>query len=196
MLYSIYAESTPNPEVMKFVANRMIADKSLEILNVSQSKNIPLANELFKLPFIKSLFISNNFVSITKVKDVNWEDIAMQLRVYITDYLNSIDIINHTEKIESKALEEKQNNLKEIEKKQFIGYEKKIADILDEYIRPAVESDGGSITLRSFKDGIVLLNLSGACNGCPSATITLKQGIEGLLKQKLGEKIIKDVVAE
>ncbi len=196
MNYSIYAESTPNPEVMKFVANRMIADKSLEILNVSQSKNIPLANELFKLPFIKSLFISNNFVSITKVKDVNWEDIAMQLRVYITDYLNSIDIINHTEKIESKALEEKQNNLKEIEKKQFIGYEKKIADILDEYIRPAVESDGGSITLRSFKDGIVLLNLSGACNGCPSATITLKQGIEGLLKQKLGEKIIKDVVAE
>tara|TARA_B100000700_G_scaffold216331_1_gene237790 strand:- start:111 stop:701 length:591 start_codon:yes stop_codon:yes gene_type:complete len=196
MNYSIYAESTPNPEVMKFVANRMIADKSLEILNVSQSKNIPLANELFKLPFIKSLFISNNFVSITKVKDVNWEDIAMQLRVYITDYLNSIDIINHTENIESKPLEENQNNLKEIEKKEFIGYEKKIADILDEYIRPAVESDGGSITLRSFKDGIVLLNLSGACNGCPSATVTLKQGIEGLLKQKLGEKIIKDVIAE
>ena len=196
MNYSIYAESTPNPEVMKFVANRMIADKSLEVLNVSQSKNIPLANELFKLPFIKSIFISNNFVSITKVKDVNWEDIAMQLRIYITDYLNSIDIINHTENIESKPFEEKQQNLKEIEKKEFIGYEKKIADILDEYIRPAVESDGGSITLRSFKDGIVLLNLSGACNGCPSATITLKQGIEGLLKQKLGEKIIKDVVAE
>ena len=195
MNYSIYAESTPNPEVMKFVANRMIADKSLEILNVSQSKNIPLANELFKLPFIKSLFISNNFVSITKVKDVNWEDIAMQLRVYITDYLNSIDIINHTENIESKPLEENQNNLKEIEKKEFIGYEKKIADILNEYIRPAVESDGGSITLRSFKGGIVSVNLSGACNGCPSATVTLKQGIEGLLKQKLGDKI-KEVVAE
>lgn len=195
MNYSIYAESTPNPEVMKFVSNRMIADKSLEILNISESKNIPLANELFKLPFIKSLFISKNFVSITKIKDVNWEDIAMQLRIYITDYLNSIDIINHTDNIESKPIEETEIDLKAIEKKEFIGYEKKIANLLDEYIRPAVESDGGSITLRSFKDGIVSVNLSGACNGCPSATITLKQGIEGLLKQKLGDKI-KEVVAE
>ena len=119
----------------------------------------------------------------------------MQLRVYITDYLNSIDIINHTDNIESKPIEETEIDLKEIEKKEFIGYEKKIADILDEYIRPAVESDGGSITLRSFKNGIVSVNLSGACNGCPSATITLKQGIEGLLKQKLGDKI-KEVLAE
>ena len=99
MNYSIYAESTPNPEVMKFVSNRMLADKSFEILNASEAKKIPIANELFKLPFVKSVFISSNFVSITKTETVEWQDIALQLRMYIADFLNSIEIINHTEYI-------------------------------------------------------------------------------------------------
>ena len=110
MNYSIYAESTPNPEVMKFVANRMLADKSLEFLDASQAKNIPLANELFKLPFVKSIFISTNFVSINKTENVNWDDIALQLRLYISDYLNSIEIMNHTDNIQSEPIEEIQEN--------------------------------------------------------------------------------------
>ena len=195
MLYSIYAESTPNPEVMKFVSNRMLADKSLEVLDASQAKNIPLANELFKLPFIKSIFISTNFVSINKTENVNWDDIALQLRLYISDYLNSIEIMNHTDNIQSEPIEKIQEDSKVTnDKREFNGDEKEIADILDNYIRPAVESDGGAITLHSYKDGVVSVNLSGACNGCPSATITLKQGIEEILKQKLGDKI-KEVVS-
>ncbi|MBT4217775.1 MAG: NifU family protein [Flavobacteriales bacterium] len=195
MNYSIYVESTPNPEVMKFVSNRMLADKSLEFLDASQAKNIPLANELFKLPFIKSVFISTNFVSINKTENVNWDDIALQVRLYISDYLNSIEIMNHTDNIQSEPIEEIQENSKVTnEKREFNGDEKEIADILDEYIRPAVESDGGAITLHSYKDGVVSVNLSGACNGCPSATITLKQGIQEILKQKLGDKI-KEVIS-
>ena len=195
MNYSIYAESTPNPEVMKFVSNRMLADKSLEILNPSESKKIPIAYELFKLPFVKSIFISSNFVSITKTEDVEWQDIALQLRTYITDFLNSIEIINHTESITT-TIKENSESVKEVkieEETEFEGSEKEIADLLDEYIRPAVEGDGGSITLHSFKDGIVSVTLSGACNGCPSSTVTLKQGIEGLLKQKMGDKIVEVV---
>ena len=195
MNYSIYVESTPNPEVMKFVSNRMLADKSLEVLDASQAKNIPLANELFKLPFIKSIFISTNFVSIKKTENINWDDIALQLRLYISDYLNSIEIMNHTDNIQSEPIEKIQEDSKLTnEKREFLGDEKEIADILDNYIRPAVESDGGAITLHSYKDGVVSVNLSGACNGCPSATITLKQGIEELLKQKLGDKI-KEVIS-
>jgi len=193
MNYSIYAESTPNPEVMKFVANRMLADKSLEVLNSTDAKNIPLANELFKLPFIKSVFISANFVSVTKIENVEWENIAMQLRIYISDFLNSIDVMNHTENISAniEVDEKKVTN----DQREFIGDEREIAEILDEYIRPAVESDGGAITLHSYKDGIVTVSLSGACSGCPSSTITLKQGIESLLKQKLGDKI-KEVISK
>lgn len=196
MNYSIYAESTPNPEVMKFVSNRMLGDKSLEILNASEAKEIPIAYELFKLPFVKSVFISSNFVSVTKTENVEWQDIALQLRTYITDFLNSIEIINHTESITSNIKENSEpiKNQKKEEKKEFEGSEKEIANLLDEYIRPAVEGDGGSITLHSFTDGVVSVTLSGACNGCPSSTVTLKQGIEGLLKQKMGDKI-KEVVA-
>lgn len=193
MNYSIYAESTPNPEVMKFVANRMLADKSLEVLNSTDAKNIPLANELFKLPFIKSVFISANFVSVTKIENVEWENIAMQLRIYISDFLNSIDVMNHTENISENIEVDEKKVIND--QREFIGDEREIAEILDEYIRPAVESDGGAITLHSYKDGIVTVSLSGACSGCPSSTITLKQGIESLLKQKLGEKI-KEVISK
>jgi Fe-S cluster biogenesis protein NfuA len=194
MNYSIYAESTPNPEVMKFVANRMLADKSIELTDSEMAKKIPLANELFKLPFVKSVFISANFISVKKIENIQWEDIALQVRIYITDFLNSLDIMNHTENIDQTEVEVKETESAEIIKREFLGDEKEIAEILDEYIRPAVESDGGAITLHSFTDGIVTVNLSGACSGCPSSTITLKQGIEGLLKQKMGDKI-KEVIS-
>ena len=121
MNYSIYVESTPNPEVMKFISNRMLADKSLEVLDASQAKNIPLANELFKLPFIKSVFISSNFVSINKTENVNWDDIALQLRLYISDYLNSIEIMNHTDNIQSEPIEKIQEDSKVTNDKREYG---------------------------------------------------------------------------
>ena len=189
MNYSIYAESTPNPAVMKFVSNRILVAENMEILTVEDAKQIPLATAIFNFPFVKGLFISGNFISITKNADVKWDDIAMQLRIFITDFLNKEGVVIKEMK-----------TAKEVEKKidqetlNFSDMEQKIADILDEYIRPAVESDGGFISLKSFENGVVSVVLKGACSGCPSSSLTLKQGIEGLLKQRFPEQI-KDVVA-
>ena len=189
MNYSIYAESTPNPAVMKFVSNRILVAENMEILTVEDAEQMPLATAIFNFPFVKGLFISGNFIAITKNADVKWDDIAMQLRIFITDFLNKEGVVIKEMK-----------TAKEVEKKidqetlNFSDMEQKIADILDEYIRPAVESDGGFISLKSFENGVVSVVLKGACSGCPSSSLTLKQGIESLLKQRFPEQI-KDVVA-
>ena len=197
MFYSIYAESTPNPEVMKFVSNRMLADKSLEFLNPSEAKKIPMIQKIFSLPFVESIFLSSNFISIKKTSNLEWGEIILELRNFITKILNEDDIQNYTENIEL-IKESKVSDPKEINsEKKNITYseiEQDIIGLLNEYIRPAVEGDGGAIEFDSFSDGIVKVILKGACSGCPSSTATLKHGIESLLKQKLGEDI-KEVVA-
>ena len=197
MFYSIYAESTPNPEVMKFVSNRMLADKSLEFLNASEAKKIPMIQKIFSLPFVESIFLSSNFISIKKTSNLEWGEIILELRNFITKILNEDDIQNYTENIEL-IKENKVSGTKEIESKKkntnYSEIELDIISLLNEYIRPAVEGDGGAIEFDSFSDGIVKVILKGACSGCPSSTATLKHGIESLLKQKLGEDI-KEVVA-
>ena len=197
MFYSIYAESTPNPEVMKFVSNRMLADKSLEFLNPSEAKKIPMIQKIFSLPFVESIFLSSNFISIKKTSNLEWGEIILELRNFITKILNEDDIQNYTENIEL-IKESEVSDTKEIDlEKKHITYseiEQDIIGLLNEYIRPAVEGDGGAIEFDSFSDGIVKVILKGACSGCPSSTATLKHGIESLLKQKLGEDI-KEVVA-
>ena len=197
MFYSIYAESTPNPEVMKFVSNRMLADKSLEFLNPSEAKKIPMIQKIFSLPFVESIFLSSNFISIKKTSNLEWGEIILELRNFITKILNEDDIQNYTENIEL-IKESEVSDTKDINsEKKNITYseiEQDIIGLLNEYIRPAVEGDGGAIEFDSFTDGIVKVILKGACSGCPSSTATLKHGIESLLKQKLGEEI-KEVVA-
>jgi len=193
MNYSIYAESTPNPEVMKFVSNRMLADKSIEINSIQETQGITIAEELMKFPFIKSLYLSSNFISIAKKNTIQWEDIAMQLRIFIADHLNSEGIKNYTEHISSETEtlnKEDEINEKTVMIKEYSDSEKEVIAILDEYIKPAVESDGGSITLHSYINNIVSVDLKGACSGCPSATSTLKGGIESLLKQKINPDIV------
>ena len=175
MKYSIYAESTPNPKVMKFVSNKMLADKSIEINNLKEAKGISIAEELLKFPFVESIYLSSNFISVTKINEVEWENIAMQLRVFISDHLNSNEVQNYTEHIDISNNNEIKIN--EVKIKTFTEKEKEIEDILNEYIKPAVEADG------------VCVDLKGACSGCPSATSTLKQGIEALLKQKINPDI-------
>ena len=190
MNYSIYAESTPNPEVMKFVANRMLADKSIEISTLKEAKGISIAEELLRFPFVKSIYLGSNFISVAKSGEIKWEDIAMQLRIFIADHLNSNGIKNYTEHLDSP--EENfinDPNDKGKTAKEFNAKEKEIAEILDEYIAPAVEADGGAITLNYYKDNIVCVDLKGACSGCPSSTSTLKGGIEALLKQKVSSDI-------
>ena len=124
MNYSIYVESTPNPEVMKFVSNRMIADKSIEIKNLREAKGISIAEELLKFPFVKSIYLSANFISITKISEVSWEDIAMQLRIFISDHLNSNIIKNYTEGIS--ANEKVSNRNADKSSKEFNKSEKEI----------------------------------------------------------------------
>ena len=187
MMYSIYAESTPNPEVMKFVANRMLADKSIEISNMEQAMGISIAEELLKFPFVKSIYLSSNFISISKENTIAWEDIAMQLRAFITDHLNDNGIKNYTEHISHEKRKKTKSKKESIT--EFSEEEKKVEAILNQYIKPAVEADGGAITLNYYKDNIVCVDLKGACSGCPSATSTLKGGIESLLKEKLNPSI-------
>ena len=188
MNYSIYAESTPNPEVMKFVANRMLVDKSIEIRTLEEAKGISIAEELLKFPFVESVYLSSNFISVSRSGNVEWEDIAMQLRVFIADHLNSNGIKNYTEDLSK----EKSTPIKQIEHenlKKFNDSEKEIEAILNEYIAPAVEADGGAIVLNYYKENVVCVDLKGACSGCPSSTSTLKGGIETLLKQKVNPNI-------
>ncbi len=189
MNYSIYAESTPNPAVMKFVANKILLNENLEILSTEEAKHIPLAAAIFNFPFVKGLFLSGNFIAITKNESVKWEDIAMQIRSFISDFLNENGI-----DIDEKEIVKEVKNESIVEEKTFSDLEKKVADILEEYIQPAVDSDGGFLSLRAVENGIVSVVLKGACSGCPSSSLTLKQGIESLLKQKFREQI-KEVVA-
>ena len=195
MNYSIYAESTPNPAVMKFVANRMLVDKSIEITQAEQAKDISVAKALFNFPFVKSLYLSSNFISIAKTDNVEWDMIAMQLRNFITDFLNEEGLKNYTENITEEEIiksevKSEKNTEKSTDKIEFTDKEKAIIDLLNEYIKPAVEADGGAITFNSYVGDVVTVNLKGACSGCPSATSTLKGGIESLLNQKVDPNIV------
>ena len=194
MLYSIYAESTPNPEVMKFVANRMLADKSIEASTMAEAQGISIAEELLKFPFVKNIYLSSNFISISKIETIEWENIAIQLRIFIADFLNEQGIKNYTEHL--KKNQKQENNKEKEKKKEFSKKEIKINALLEQYIKPAVESDGGAITLKALVGDVVTVNLKGACSGCPSATITLKNGIETLLKEKFHPdiKVIADEI--
>ena len=197
MNFTIYMESTPNPEVMKFVANKILTEDSIELLNNKNSDQVPLAMELFKFPFIKSIFISYNFISITKNNDIDWHEISTEVREFINNYLNKNGFVNNfksSENIESQLKDDDIIQHKQIDTKNLSDFEKNIVSIIEQYIQPAVAADGGSIVFKSFEEGVVYVILKGACSGCPSSTITLKQGIENLLKQKLGNDI-KEVMA-
>ena len=190
MNYSVYAESTPNPEVMKFVSNRMIVDKSIEITKAEQAKDITIAKALFNFPFVKSLYFNSNFISIVKTKNVEWDMIAIQLRIFIADFLNNEGLKNYTADIsEEEIIKEEADKIAD---KRIILTEKEetIIELLNEYIKPAVESDGGAITFHSYIGDVVTVNLKGACSGCPSSTSTLKGGIENLLNQKVDPNIV------
>ena len=191
MNYSIYMESTPNPSVMKFVSNQILVNSSYEFLNATEAEEFPLIKSIFNFPFVKSIFISNNFISITKIETIDWQNIAQHIRSFILDELNSgVLVKNKDQTINVVCSSNKtQNKIKE-----YTNIERDINAILQEYITPLVESDGGYISLKSFQDGVVIVSLQGACSGCPSSTITLKNGIESLLKEKIGDTI-KEVVA-
>lgn len=194
----IYAESTPNPASMKFVANTMLIAEgaTAQYLNVAETAKAPLPAKLFQFPFVKGVFISSNFITVTKSDVVSWDDITHELREVLRDYLSKgLAVID-----ELPAKEVATDSTFKITTTVFTEHaapqndaETKIIEVLEQYIRPAVEQDGGLITFQSFVNGIVTVQLKGSCSGCPSSTITLKAGIEALLKRMVPD--VKEVVA-
>jgi len=199
----VYAEMTPNPVTMKFVTDReLISDGKqadyTELEMVGESS--PLAKELFHFPFVKGVFISANYVTVTKDESIGWELVVQQMRGYIRDWLmeNEVAVSFVPESIAVKEdpadlTPEREAKLKDLEDAIPTELDDEIIQLLDEFVRPAVEQDGGAIDFRAFKDGKVYVELKGACNGCPSSMQTLKGGIEGLLKSKL--EGVEEVVA-
>ena len=174
---TIYAESTPNPRVMKFVANRAIVQgDSVEYRNIDEAEKSPLAIKLFHFPFVKEVFIARNFVSLTKYDIMEWDDITMEIRQFIREYLadGGVVVEEAYDTPPQGVPEEKAPLLQEVKIEELSEVETRIVEILDEYVKPAVESDGGNIRFISYEDGKVSVLLQGACSGCPSSTVTLK----------------------
>lgn len=198
--YIVYAEETPNPASLKFVANKLllVSGAAADYESIDQASDAPIVKELFKFPFVKRVFITSNFISLTKHDSVIWEEIRDELRVFITDYLNKGKAV--IDKLPQKAVA-KDSGFKETVSvnTQHVAptndVENKIIEVLEQYIRPAVETDGGLITFKELKDGVVTVQMRGSCSGCPSSTMTLKAGIEALLKRLLPNDV-KEVVSE
>ena len=187
----VYAEVTPNPSVMKFGTNKALTQTDVEYKTIDEaSASSPLAKALFTFPFIKEVFISENYISLTKYDMIAWEEVHQEVRTYIRNYIQDGKVIIS----ELPKKETTQNT--EIPKENLDETSSKIVDILDEYIKPAVASDGGNIAFKSYdkETKIVRVILQGACSGCPSSTATLKNGIETMLKEMLPNQI-NEVVA-
>lgn len=198
--YIIYAEETPNPASLKFVANKMllVSGAAAEYNSVGETSDAPIAKNLFQFPFVKKIFVSSNYITVTKHDPVEWEEIRDELRVHITNYLNGGNAVIN--KLPQKLMP-KDSGFKETvsvnthHNVPANEVETKIIEVLEQYIRPAVEQDGGLITFKELKDGVVTVQMRGSCSGCPSSTMTLKAGIEALLKRLLPEHVT-EVVSE
>jgi len=187
---TVYAETTPNPAVLKFVCNKLLTKTALECKNIDETSASPLAKELFKFPFVKEIFIDENYISVTKFAVTEWDEITLEVRTFIKEYIeNGNTVIDETAIVKT-----------EIHQKQQEAYfdtldvtSQQIINIIEEYVKPAVQSDGGNIMFESFDpiEKRVKVVLQGACSGCPSSTFTLKNGIENMLKDMLKDEGIK-----
>lgn len=178
---NVYTENTPNPATMKFLVNKLLINGSLDYPDKESAQESPFAKELFKFNFVDGVFFASNFVTVTKVEEAEWSDIEDMLKDFVKGAVESellVKEVHHEEDVNFEGSE----------------VEVKIQQVLYDYVRPAVEQDGGAIHFVSFNDGTVTVELRGSCSGCPSSTITLKSGIEGLLKRMVPE--VEEVVAE
>lgn len=174
----VYTEATPNPQTLKFVLNKILLNSGhADFTTEEEAQDSPLASELFGFPFVNGVFIANNFVTLTKTDDIDWPEVMGEMRDFIRDYMSE------DKPVFTKAYFQKEK----VASGEEGSLESKIEGILEKYVKPAVEMDGGAITFQSFDEGIVKLQLKGACSGCPSSMVTLKAGIEGLLKRMVPE---------
>ena len=187
---SIYTEMTPNPETMKFVANKLLyPGKSIDFPDVESAKPSALATELFGFPFIKAVFIASNFVTLTKTPDTDWADVIPAIRQFLKEYLEEGKSVINEEELS--VVKQTGSNEVHADDDDVV---KRVKELLENYVKPAVEMDGGAIQFRSYNNGVVNLMLQGSCSGCPSSMITLKAGIEGMMKRMIPE--VKEVIAE
>jgi NFU1 iron-sulfur cluster scaffold homolog, mitochondrial len=190
----LYTEQTPNPETLKFVTNRMLFRGTADFREASLAKDwSALATALFELPYVKGVYVCNNFVTITKEFNYAWEDIMLKTKEFLKTYVET------DAEIVKEGFTEAMNKIEsESRAMQYTGADgelvTRIKDLIDTYVKPAVEMDGGNIEFKSFDNGVVSVILQGSCSGCPSSTVTLKSGIEGMLKRMVPE--VTEVVSE
>lgn len=186
---TVYGETTPNPSTLKFVVNKLITKTAFEFKNIDQTGPSPLAKELFSFPFVKEIFIDENYISITKYEVATWEEITLEIRTFIKQFIeNGGQIIDELQAVESPKAEKQQiKNFDHLD-----TTSQQIINILEEYVKPAVAADGGNILFDSYDEEqkLVKVILQGSCNGCPSSTFTLKNGIENMLKSMLNDDAI------
>ncbi|MDP2160130.1 MAG: NifU family protein [Flavobacterium sp.] len=188
-LISIYSESTPNPNVMKFVANKLLSQKTAEFKSIDDTLASPLAKELFNFPYIKEVFLDENYISVTKFNTYEWLEITNDIRSFIKSFIENGGMVINESLLTETAQQEKQElvNFDTLD-----ATSQQIINIIEEYVKPAVQADGGNILFDSYNetDKRVKVILQGACSGCPSSTFTLKNGIENMLKQMLNDEAI------
>lgn len=186
---TVYGETTPNPSALKFVVSRMLTRSAIEFKNIDQTAASPLAKELFKFPYVKEIFIDENYISVTKYDVNNWDEITLELRSFIKQFIENGGTVLEENFVQETLVEETKKT-EEFDNLDVTS--QKIINILEEYVKPAVAADGGNIAFDSFdeENKIVKVILQGACSGCPSSTFTLKSGIEGLLKSMLNDDTI------
>ncbi|MEZ4940891.1 MAG: NifU family protein [Saprospiraceae bacterium] len=190
----LYTEHTPNPEAIKYVTNRLlyrgIADFKEKELAAEWS---PMAHSLMELPYVKSVYFNNNYVTITKELNYDWTEIMLKLKEFIKDYVEKDGVVVNDGFAEFAEQQMAKNNAA-----QFAGEDgeiaKKVKELIDTYVKPAVEMDGGNIEFKAFEKGRVFVTMQGSCSGCPSSTVTLKAGIEGMLKRMVPE--VTEVIQE
>jgi Fe-S cluster biogenesis protein NfuA len=187
---TVYGETTPNPAALKFVVNRMLTKNPIEFKNIDETAASPLAKELFKFPYVKEIFIDENYISITKYEVNNWEEITLEVRTFIKQYIENGGTVLDESIITSQANQEK-TKTQEFDNLDVTSQQ--IINILEEYVKPAVQADGGNIAFESYDENekTVKVILQGACSGCPSSTFTLKSGIENMLKSMLNDENIR-----
>lgn len=189
MPVSVYGETTPNPSALKFVVNKALTKTTVEFKNIDEAQASPLAQELFKFHYVKEIFISENYVSVTKYDSISWDEITLELRTFIKQFIENGGTVIDESLIQNDVKQEKQQ-IKNFDHLDVTSQQ--IINILEEYVKPAVAADGGNILFDSYdeKDKKVKVVLQGSCNGCPSSTFTLKNGIENMLKSMLNDNQI------
>lgn len=186
--FTLYAEVTPNPAVMKFVSNKLIYAGIAEVKSVEEAEKVPVAQSLFQFDYVKEVFVSENYISVTKTEDADWNGLALELRYFILDYLQSGKEVVNADYVYAPSYPSFENTHV---KEEYSDIEQQIKDILQEYVQPAVAGDGGNIELIEFEEDTktAKMLLQGACSGCPSSTFTLKNGIEAMLKEMMPGKV-------